>query len=110
MIPLGLIVVVFTISNRGLASIDLWPLPISFQTPLFSIAMAGVFSGFLFGAVVAWVSAGRTRSRNRQLMRRLENSVRDQAYLKEQLKKADAAAAAAAAKNLALPGSKADAA
>jgi len=110
MIPLAAGIMVFTISNRDLAAIDLWPLPIAFQAPVFSIALAGVFAGFIIGAIIAWISAGRTRTRNRQLMRQLENQARELAILKEQLKKAETQIASHPGTNLALPRRDADAA
>ena len=94
MIPLAAVVVAFTLSNRTTVMIDLWPAPYSFQVPVFATVLAAVFFGFLCGAIVSFISAGRRRARNRQLMRMLENSRREQAYLMEQVKKLEASIAA----------------
>lgn len=94
MIPLAAVVVVFTVSNRGMVSIDLWPSPYSFQVPLFSAILAAAVFGFLAGALVSFISAGRRRARNRQLMRMLENAKREEAMLREQIKKLEKATAA----------------
>ena len=94
MIPMAAIVVVFTIANRAPVMIDLWPTPYSFEVPVFATVLAAVFFGFLCGAIVSFVSAGRRRARNRELMRMLENSRREQAYLMEQVKKLEATVAA----------------
>lgn len=87
MIPLSLAVVAFTFSNRGPVSINFWPLPVAYELPVFIVVMAGMLAGFLGGAVVAWTSASRTRQRNRALMRQLENAKREEAYLKERIRK-----------------------
>ena len=90
-IPLGAAVVAFTISNRGRVLIDLWPAPISFEIPVSAAVLVAAFGGFLLGGIVSFISAGRCRSRNRQLMRMLENAKRDEAILREQVKKLEAA-------------------
>lgn len=94
MIPLAAVVVVFTISNRGVVTLDLWPTPFRFDVPLFSAVLAAAIVGFLIGALVSFISAGRRRARNRHLMRMLENSKREEAMLREQIKKLEKAAAA----------------
>ena len=87
MIPLGAAVVVFTISNRGLVTIDFWPSPYSFEVPVFSAVLAAAVIGFLFGGIVSFLSGGRRRARNRELIRMLENSKREEMHLREQIKK-----------------------
>jgi len=93
-IPLGAAVIALTVSNRAAVAVDLWPLPLAFEAPLFAVIMSGAIAGFLAGAVVAWLSGGGTRSRARQLTRQLESSKREEAYLKEQIRKAEAEAEA----------------
>jgi len=90
-VPLGAAVVAFTISNRGRVLIDLWPAPISFEIPVSAAVLVAAFGGFLLGGIVSFMSAGRRRSRNRQLMRMLENAKRDEAILREQVRKLEAA-------------------
>ena len=87
MIPLAALVVTFTISNRGMVQLNLWPTPYSLDIPVFAAVLCAVTIGFLTGAVVSFITAGRRRARNRQLMRMLENSKREEAYLREQIKK-----------------------
>ena len=91
MIPLAAVIVVFTISNRGKVLIDLWPSPYNFEAPLFAAVLVAALVGFLCGGVISFVSAGRRRARNRQLMRMLENSRREEAMLREQIKKLEVA-------------------
>lgn len=87
MIPLAAGVVAFTVSNRGMVRLDLWPTPYNLEVPVFAAVLAAAVIGFLSGAVVSFVAAGRRRARNRQLARMLENSKREEAYLREQIKK-----------------------
>ena len=92
-IPLGAGVVAFTVSNRGRVIIDLWPAPISFETPIFAAVLVAAFGGFLLGGTVSFISASRRRSHNRQLSRMLENGKREEAILREQVRKLEVAAA-----------------
>ncbi len=87
------VVVAFTMSNSGPVNIDLWPISFSFELPVFAVVLAAIFIGFVCGGIVSFVSAGRRRARNRQLMRMLENSKREEALLREQIKKLETAAA-----------------
>ena len=58
MLVIGLIVIVFSISNHSIVTLDFWPLPVFQDTPIYiPILSFGVF-GFIFGAIVAWISAG----------------------------------------------------
>jgi uncharacterized integral membrane protein len=91
MVPLAAVVVVFTISNRGVVSIDLWPAPYSLDVPVFAAVLAAALVGFLCGGIISFISAGRRRARNRELMRMLENSRREEAMLREQIRKLEAA-------------------
>jgi uncharacterized integral membrane protein len=94
MIPLAAVVVAFTVSNRGTVHLDLWPTSYSLDIPVFAAVLSAAVIGFLAGAVVSFVAAGRRRARNRQLARMLENSKREQAYLREQVKKLETTLAA----------------
>ncbi len=87
MVPLAAVVVAFTFSNRGKVLIDLWPAPYSFEIPTFAAVLVAAFVGFLIGGIISFVSAGGRRARNRQLMRMLENSKREEAMLREQIRK-----------------------
>lgn len=90
MIPLAAVVVAFTISNRGVVQLDLWPSPYRFEVPVFAAVLGAAVIGFLCGAIISFISAGRRRARNRQLLRMLENTKREEAYLREQIKKLEA--------------------
>ena len=93
-IPLGAGVVAFTISNRGKVLIDLWPAPVSFELPIFAAVFVAIFGGFLMGGIISFVSASRRRSDNRQLIRALENTKREETILRERVRKLEVADAA----------------
>lgn len=87
---LSLIIIVFSVNNRQLVEIDLW----LYETPpipLFLVALVGIFIGFIGGGLVAWVGAGKSRARARQLHRGLEAQEREKAILRRKLEKLEAA-------------------
>lgn len=87
MVPLAAIVVAFTVSNRGMVHLDLWPTSYSLDVPVFAAVLAAAIIGFLAGAVVSFVAAGSRRARNRKLSRMLKDAKREEVYLREQVKK-----------------------
>ena len=86
---LSVVIIVFAVSNRQPVELDLW----IYHTPpipVFAVAMAGIFIGFIWGCLVAWVSAGRYRQRVRELHRRVEADQREKATLRRQIEKLQA--------------------
>ncbi len=86
---LSAIIIVFAVSNRQDVELDLWV----YQTPaipLFVVALIGIFIGFIWGGIVAWISAGRSRKRARALHRRIEADEREMAILRRQIEKLEA--------------------
>lgn len=55
-IPLTLLVVVFSLSNRKIVSIDFWPIPKVYEVPLFSVILASLILGVIFGSLISWVA------------------------------------------------------
>ena len=103
MVPLAAIVVVFTVSNRGMVHLDLWPTSYSLDVPVFAAVLAAAIIGFLAGAVVSFVAAGSRRARNRQLTQMLKNAKREEGYLREQVKKIEITLAARQTSNQGSP-------
>ena len=91
MLPLAIVVVVFTIANRGVVSLDLWPMPVAVDVPVFSLGLVGCFVGFLAGAVISWFSGGRRRAVNRKLVRQLEAAQREEIELRDRISKLEQA-------------------
>lgn len=85
MLIIGIVVVVFAVSNRGPVPIDLWPLPITLSIPLFIVVLAAVAVGFAGGAIVTWFSAGRVRQRARLARRQVTGMEKDLHTLQDRI-------------------------
>jgi|TARA_B110000438_G_scaffold280549_1_gene305926 uncharacterized integral membrane protein len=61
-LPLGAVIIVFSLNNRVNVVLDLWPLDfLAFPIPLFSVALASVVLGFIIGSLIFWKSLLITR-------------------------------------------------
>lgn len=65
-VAVAVVTVLFAISNRSPVSISVWPFPVAVDVGLYIVVLAAVFSGFLVGALVTWVAAGKHRRRVRK--------------------------------------------
>ena len=65
MIPLAATVIVFSISNRAVTTVDLWPFGYSIELPVFGIVLTNLLLGFVLGGIVAWLSNSKKRSQAR---------------------------------------------
>jgi uncharacterized integral membrane protein len=86
---LSLVIIVFAVLNREPVELDLWV----YQTPpipAFVLTLIGIFIGFIWGGIVAWFSAGKSRQRVRDLRRRLEADEREKAILRREIEKLQA--------------------
>ena len=86
---LSLVIIVFAVNNRQPVELDLW----IYQTPaipVFAVVLVGIFIGFIWGGLVAWFSAGKSRQRVRNLYRRVEGDEREKATLRRQIEKLQA--------------------
>jgi lipopolysaccharide assembly protein A len=63
--------VAFAVANRQPVELNLYPIPVVADLPLYVIAFAALIIGFFLGGLAAWLSAGKWRRRNRQLRREL---------------------------------------
>lgn len=64
-LPITLAVVLFAVSNRQSVDLHFWPLPGSFDVPLYVIGLGTMVFGFLVGGITAWIGAGEARHRAR---------------------------------------------
>lgn len=87
----GLIVIAFSVNNRDVVAIDIWPAPFTFDWPVFGVALVGIAIGFVWGAIVAWLGAGRTRQKVRDLARNMETLMREKSFLSQRLAKLEEA-------------------
>jgi uncharacterized integral membrane protein len=82
-LPLMVVAVVFAIFNRKVVDLDLWPLAIKVQAPLFVLVLGSAVVGLLAGAMAAWISGGPTRRRAREARRHAADLEREIARLRE---------------------------
>jgi uncharacterized integral membrane protein len=90
-VPLFLVVIVFSVANHKTTEVSLLPVltePVSF--PVYSIALVGLFIGFVFGGIVSWIQNGRTRRRVRDLQKQSEADQREIAALRDRLTRLEA--------------------
>ncbi len=85
MVVIGAVVILFAVSNRTPVTLDFWPLPFFLPTPLYLVVLAAAFLGFIFGGLVAWISAGSARGRARREKRRASNLEKDLTTLQEKI-------------------------
>jgi|TARA_B100000959_G_scaffold101817_1_gene107456 uncharacterized integral membrane protein len=90
MIVVSVVVVVFSISNRGLMTLDFWPFPVLQDMPVYIPVLIAGFLGFLFGGTIAWFSAGGTRSKARKASRRATSLEKDLTVLQQKIDELDA--------------------
>jgi uncharacterized integral membrane protein len=85
MIVIGIIVVLFAISNRGVVTLDFWPLPFIQKSQIFIPILISAFLGLLFGGVITWFSASHGRKKARQIKRRASTLEKDLEILQKQI-------------------------
>ena len=86
MVAVGLLVILFAISNRTLVTLDLWPLPYTRNHgTLLSARVGGILAGFVGGAIVAWFSAGKIRRRARTAGKKVSGLEKNLDKLKQQI-------------------------
>lgn len=88
-IPLALVVVSFAVSNLEPMVLRLWPLPFELEVPVYLGMLGALLAGFLIGAFVAWVSAGRHRKALKAERRRAEGLDREINQMKGRTVEAD---------------------
>lgn len=91
-LPLAVVAVIFAVSNRDTVIVTFWPLPVTLAAPLYLVVLLAVLVGFLFGELVAWINAGRTRRALRENGRRIQALERELNATQAQLPAASAAA------------------
>ena len=86
MVAFGALMILFTISNRTLVILDLWPLPVpEVMVPQYAPVLAAALAGFAGGAIVAWFSAGKIRRKARTASRKVSGLEKNLDKLKQQI-------------------------
>lgn len=91
-IPVTIVAVVFAVTNRAAATLNLWPLGITIEAPLFVLVLGSGLVGVVLGGVIAWLSAGRARQRAREARYRASDAERELGYLQRKLEREQSAA------------------
>jgi len=81
-LPLAAVVVSFALTNRGVETFALWPLPFTVEAPVWAAVFVGVAIGFVFGALSVWVGRLRLGRRARREAARAERAERALADIK----------------------------
>ncbi len=76
-VPLMIVAVVFAVTNRSGATLNLWPLGITLEAPLFVLVLLSLLVGLIAGGTIAWMSAGRARRRARAAEYRANSAERE---------------------------------
>lgn len=90
MLVIGVLVILFAVSNRTQVVLDIWPLPFQLPVPFYAPVMAAALLGFVGGAIVAWFSAGAVRRRARTASRKANDLEKDLENLKDKIAELDA--------------------
>ena len=103
-VPVAAAVVLFVVSNREVVQISLYPLPPFLgPVPLYWVGLGGVFAGFLYGGLVAWLSGRRWRRRARDEARARLRAAAENAALRSRLATAERDAETASGESVAPP-------
>ncbi|MDA0240015.1 MAG: lipopolysaccharide assembly protein LapA domain-containing protein [Proteobacteria bacterium] len=82
---IGAVALLFSVSNRAAVSVDLWPLPIVQDVPLFITVIGAAIFGFLGGGMVTWFSSGHVRKRARAARRQVSSMEKDLTTLRDRI-------------------------
>ncbi len=88
-LPIGLILIVFSVSNRDGVLVSFSPLPFEMSIPLFLLVFAIFVIGVGVGGLLGWMAGHGARRRSRERRRRvneLETTLKD---VEQRLKKAE---------------------
>jgi len=83
-LPFMLIAVVFAVNNMGPVEIDLWPLAIRAELPLYILVLGTLFLGFVVGGVASWLAGGGKRRVARAEHRKVRQLEREVSTLKQE--------------------------
>ncbi|MHA1152470.1 MAG: lipopolysaccharide assembly protein LapA domain-containing protein [Alphaproteobacteria bacterium] len=81
-VPLIVVAAIYSIANRELITLDLWPFKL--QLPLFVALLACLVIGLVVGGLATWRSAAPTRRRARQARRQVAELEREVARLRQE--------------------------
>jgi uncharacterized integral membrane protein len=60
-IPITLLAIMFSISNKHIIEVFLWPLPGLIELPVYILGLSILVTGFIFGYLLGWVKTRFTK-------------------------------------------------
>ncbi len=95
-IPVAAVFVIFAVANRHVLTLNLWPLPLEIDLPVYIAVLGALAAGMAIGGSAQWLSDGKWRRRARA-GRREATALERRLTLVEAAREGEDAAAAAAA-------------
>ncbi len=68
--PMIVAMTVFSVVNRHVVTVDLWPLDVTTEIRMFVVVLGVLIIGVLWGGLAAWIAGADGRRRARDAMRR----------------------------------------
>ncbi len=99
-VPLGVIAVMFALSNNVPVTLTAWPTPFEIDLPIYLLVFVPFLLGFIIGGFFAWWGAGAARGRAREAERDAERKNREADNLRTELELVKQEAAEQSAENL----------
>lgn len=83
-IIVAIVVVLFAVSNREVVVVEIWPFPVRIEAGLYAVILLAVLTGFLMGAIAAWMGGRNKRAELRAARKRMRDMEQSLARLKEE--------------------------
>ena len=65
------LIIMLAVDNRQPVNLNFWPLPFSYEMPLYAVFLLGLFAGALLGGIALWLSSHANRREARAMRRRV---------------------------------------
>jgi len=72
-IAVALLIVLFAVSNRAPAVVEIWPFPYQLALPLYAVILLTALVGFIAGLVASWLAGAAQRRETRRLRRQVRD-------------------------------------